>query len=233
MKFLYQRYAIYILPAGKLGQLGAQWLGWDIHNGTGVDRTHPALPEVPLCVTPQKYGFHATLKAPFRLAQGENQTTLLAAFHTFCAQTPAARLGPLSVQRLGSFFALTPKVQDKSLSALEAATVRSFSPFRAPLTDADLERRRAKGLRPDQEERLRQWGYPHVFEHFRAHFTLTGNVPKPQRPDIQAMAEAWFGAQLDQDHIVDALALVGERADGFFEQIDTVPLQSPNSPLIS
>jgi hypothetical protein len=62
------------------------------------------------------------------------------------------------------------------MQALHSACVRAFDPFRAPLSAADLERRRKAPLSPEQDARLVEWGYPYVFEDFRFHMTLTGAI---------------------------------------------------------
>ena len=37
----------------------------------------------------RRYGFHATLKAPFKLARDQDEASLIAAFDAFCAAHPA------------------------------------------------------------------------------------------------------------------------------------------------
>ena len=66
----YSRFAIFYVPqAGPLAQFGAAWLGWDIANGCAVPQ--PDLPSLhDITMTPRKYGFHGTLKPPFRLKSG-------------------------------------------------------------------------------------------------------------------------------------------------------------------
>src|SRR6056297_1726408 len=66
----YSRFAIYYLPpAGPLAEFGARWLGWDVENGRALRQ--PDLPGLEgITKAPRKYGFHGTLKPPFRLAQG-------------------------------------------------------------------------------------------------------------------------------------------------------------------
>ena len=71
----FRRYAIYFAPRPRraLARFGAAWLGWDAE--AGADRDGPELaglprPRAEIVATPRRYGFHATLKAPFRLARG-------------------------------------------------------------------------------------------------------------------------------------------------------------------
>ena len=77
------RYAIYFAPDKHSGgwEFGANWLGRDEHDNTVLPQ--PPLEGIsPLELTritqaPRRYGFHATLKAPFRLADGHDETSLI------------------------------------------------------------------------------------------------------------------------------------------------------------
>ena len=95
-------------------------------------------------------------------------------------------LDALIVAPLGRFLALRPEGDTGGVDALAAASVRAFAPFRAPLTEAQLARRRAGGLTPAQEARLVHWGYPHVMAGFRFHMTLTGKRLRHELPAIRA-----------------------------------------------
>jgi hypothetical protein len=59
--------------------------------------------------------------------------------------------------------------------------VADFDKFRAPLTEAERSRRFAGRLTARQIANLDKWGYPHVFEDFRFHMTLTGALAQPER----------------------------------------------------
>ncbi|MFC3118579.1 DUF1045 domain-containing protein [Jhaorihella thermophila] len=153
-----------------------RWLGWDCT--TGRTTVPPALDGLPrpwdeITNTPRHYGLHATIKPPFRLAEGVTLADLLTACAAFCATTRPVRLDGLKLTTLGRFLALRPVGDETALNALAARCVRDLEPFRAPLT-AEERARRAAGLRPDLIRTLDRWGYPHVMEAFRFHITLTG-----------------------------------------------------------
>jgi putative phosphonate metabolism protein len=175
------RYAIYYAPPADtpLWRKTAAWLGRDACTGETLSR--PALPALEgldlddLTADPRGYGFHATLKAPFELAASASEAELLAAAEQFVArQSPfEATIAPAA---LGRFLAFRLQDGEAQVQALHEACVRAFEPFRAPLSDADLARRRRAPLTPEQDARLLAWGYPYVFEDFRFHMTLTGSV---------------------------------------------------------
>ena len=138
---MFERYAIYYTFDGVLDALGAAWLGWDITSGTEV--VHPKLGSLDLSAytkRPRKYGFHATLKAPFYLAKDAHETDLLTALETLCTTTPAAKADGLHIKQLGRLFALVPTGDDSELRTLAQKIVQVLNPLRAPLTAQDMKR---------------------------------------------------------------------------------------------
>jgi len=214
------RYAVYFTPPpGPLADFGAAWLGWDPVMGREVP--HPDIPGLPapvrdLTATPRRYGLHATMTPPFALAEGQTEDALAGAVARFCTEMSPVALDALIVAPLGRFLALLPEGDTGGVDALAAASVRAFAPFRAPLTDAELARRRAGGLTPAQEARLVHWGYPHVMAGFRFHMTLTGKRPKHELPAIRAALGARLAPCLPRPFVVRALSLMGEDAQGRF-----------------
>ncbi|MDR3513589.1 MAG: DUF1045 domain-containing protein [Caulobacteraceae bacterium] len=175
------RYAIYYAPPADtpLWRKAAAWLGRDAY--TGEPRARPRLAGLEgldldaLTADPRGYGFHATLKAPFELAAGAAESELLSAAGEFAArQSPfEAAMAPAA---LGRFLAFRLQATTTRMQDLHAACVRDFEPFRAPLSDQDLARRRKAPLTSEQDVRLATWGYPYVFDDFRFHMTLTGQI---------------------------------------------------------
>src|SRR5580765_1319177 len=97
------RYAIYFAPpeTTALWQAGCRWLGRDPCSGA----QHPQ-PEVEgwsaerivqITASPRMYGFHATLKPPFRLAEGRTVAELASAAQELAAHLQAFILPQLSV----------------------------------------------------------------------------------------------------------------------------------------
>ena len=85
---------------------------------------------------PRRYGFHATLVAPFHLTDA-SEDDLLNAFDAFSVTRAPVPLGPMKVATLEDFIALTPVNVPDELAALEQACVEFFEPFRAPLSAAE------------------------------------------------------------------------------------------------
>ena len=88
---MYRRYAIYWAGQGAFAARAAAWLGWDNLAGREVASDIPA----DWTAEPRKYGFHGTVKAPFRLAEGWDEARLETAFAALCT-----RLAPVTLEGL-------------------------------------------------------------------------------------------------------------------------------------
>jgi putative phosphonate metabolism protein len=206
------RYALYHAPAADtlLWQRASQWLGRDAVSGEDVVQPRFAaladLDFASLTADPRLYGFHATLKAPFALAQGMTEAGLIAAAADF-ARPRAAFSATIQPRALGPFLAFQIEGDSPAMAALAADCVRDFEPFRAPLIDADLARRRRAPLTPRQDAQLAEWGYPYVFEDFRFHMTLTGAIADAaMRVRVLAAAEDYF-AEISPEQMFDSISL--------------------------
>ena len=208
------RAAIYFTPpAGhKLTRAASQWLGRSAFDGEPTRAADPAFDEN--VAAPARYGFHATMKAPFHLTPDADLFDLDARLAGFCtAQTPVT-IDRLILSRIGSFFALVPETTPPALMELEAAVVRGFEPFRATPTTADLARRKSENLTERQRENLQNWGYPHVFSDFRFHMTLTGSIAEAMAEPTETLLRERFAAFDGEPLAVDTLALFVEPAAG-------------------
>ena len=206
------RYAIYYTPPpdSPLDRFGSGVLGYDCFEAREVLRQpiegiNPAIMAL-LAVEPRRYGFHATLKAPFRLRDA-SEADLSAAVTSFATAQRAVELGPLELSAMGSFLVLRPSQQVADLQALAAACVEKFDRFRAPMSDGERARRLSGSLTPRQVALMERWGYPYVFEEFRFHMTLAGPVPQEQREMVtRSLARAF--EPLAGDHVeIGAISL--------------------------
>lgn len=221
----YRRYALYYTPPpGKFADFGASWLGWDAVRGEAVAQPEMAGLDLPaVTAEPRKYGFHATLKAPFRLAEGQGEDELACAVARVAADLRPVILEGLGLTRIGPFLALTPQGDQTALNALAGQVVQVLDPFRAPLTEAELARRNPARLTPRQRELLDLWGYPYVFDEFQFHMTLTGALD-PVLLDRASAALRPYQDLVPRPFTLDALSLMGETQDGRVRLIRRVPL---------
>ena len=264
------RLAVYFVPADgtALARFGNGVLGRDARGRPCAP--DPALPPTPAAwvAAPARYGFHATLKAPFHLADGVEEGDLRAACERLAATLAPVPLPTLAPRRLGSFTALAlpdaradaradDRADDRAdaraddgsgdgsgdesgdgagdgaeartrarVDALAAACVSELDGLRAPLDAETLARRRPETLEPAARARLERWGYPHVFEGFRFHMTLSGSLE--ETPGLAAWRAALGRAYRElvgDGAVLDRLALCRESAPGgAFTRVAELPL---------
>ena len=189
------RIALYYAPAehDPLWAAGSAWLGRDAVSDTPI-----AQPEVHgiggITHRPCGYGFHATLKAPFRLQPGIGWVDLLAEVRAAARRSPAFALPELELTQLDGFMALMQRECSPALRELADLMVESLDRLRAPLAKAELQRRRLGGLSETQEEMLQRWGYADVFGLWRFHMTLSERLTEAQHQAIGPAARQYFEA---------------------------------------
>ena len=217
------RYAVYFTPPpdSKLAKFGAKVIGYDCFARTevphkqidGIDAAMLAL----ATVDRRRYGFHATLTAPFDLGP-QPEHDLVEAFRSFAASRLPVPLGRLRVATMGHFIVLEPAEPHTGADELAAACVTAFDPYRAAISEEDRARRLAAGLSPRQIELMDRWGYPYVFEEFRFHMTIAGPVAYDMLGQFRdGLSRAFAG--LASDHLeLGAISLMRQdsRTDRFY-----------------
>ena len=228
------RYAVYAIPgigpneepaAIRLLEAATQWL------------SRPDFAD--LTVNPRRYGFHATLKAPFRLAVGATEAQLKDTLTALCRSELPVAINELRLLALhpnnspagdsSGFRALTPVGDQEELNQLASTLVRNLDEFRAPLNEADRVRRNPAALSPLQRTYLERYGYPLVLEEFQAHFTLTDPVPASRSAAADAALKKHFAAVEGTSFELLNVALCCEPAPGRpFEVLSIHPLGTQN-----
>ncbi|MEO3386771.1 DUF1045 domain-containing protein [Mesorhizobium sp. CAU 1741] len=214
------RYAIYYSPAqdDPLTRAATGWLGRSAFTDESqAPRAVGRLSAAEIAyhtAAARRYGFHATLMAPFTLAEAESERELIGALDVFCETMQPLSLPRLILRRLDGFFALMPEVQGPDLGGLARDVVIAFHRFRAPLAESEKARRGAAHLTPSQLRNLMRWGYPYLFEDFRFHMTLTGRVDEADAARVQSAIEDHFGPLLEEEVEIASLALFLEHEPG-------------------
>jgi len=215
------RYAIYFAPAhgSPWWEFGARWLGRDERRDCNL--VQPALDEIgpvelrEVTTEPRRYGFHATLKAPFGLSRSHTEGDLLSRMQALAATLKPVSLGPMQAALLGNFVALVPTAVPAELMTLAATCVTALDDVRAPLTESDLARRRVDLLDAREQELLHQYGYPQVLERFKFHLTLSGPVtPSTGQRLVQAASDSVERLNAQTPLVLERLCLFVESAPG-------------------
>jgi hypothetical protein len=222
----FKRYAVYYAPpSGAFARRANAWLG--------ASRPDTPLPPMrswaELTAAPRKYGFHGTLRAPFRLADGMTKEHLHACLESLAHRLPPVEMPALEVIDVHRFLALVPRAAQPpaptALDALAAAVVIATNPLRAALTEAEIARRSPDRLTPRQRALLDQWGYPYVMEDFRFHLTLTDQLLPQEIAPLRAALTDYFAPVLPHVFSVQDLCLFGEDAAGAFHLLHRYALR--------
>ena len=208
------RCAIYFVPPADdpLTVAAAHWLRRDPYSGAKLSGPVEGLTEADrafLTALPRRYGFHATLKAPFRLADGKSVHELERRLGGFCERLPAIRLST-KIALLDNFFAFALETPEPELDVLAARVVTEFDAFRSPLSEIDIARRDVSRLTGRQLANLMNWGYPFVFDQFRFHMTLTGPIDHLERDHVMTVLMHHFGPLAKAPIMVGQLVLAVE-----------------------
>ena len=226
------RYAIYFVPAAdsKLYRYGSSILGYDCYTGQPVDFLESfgagAANWNELTAAPRRYGFHATLKAPFHLSPSCTEPQLVNALQNFAGLGHAVHTFAPTVRILDDFFAIVPVQADAALDALAASCTTLFDAYRAPMSPQERARRIALGLNQSQIQNLDRWGYPYVLSEFRFHMTLTGKVPVRRRNAILGiLLDGLHSADVERSVALDRFALLRQASpDASFRVIGEATL---------
>ena len=229
--FSASRFAIYYAPpeASPLARFANGWLGWDPVAGQPV--AHPAAPPLTsldvarVTETPRRYGFHGTLKAPFRLAESSGYDDLVSAVAALAGSLRPVTLPGLALSRLGPFIAMIPTGDQTALVHLAERLVVDLDPLRAPLTRSELARRRKSSLTDRQDALLRLWGYPYALEELRFHLTLTGALAAEDGARAMAALRPLVAPFEAKPFVIAELCVFADPGDGAnFRLVERLPL---------
>ena len=213
------RFAVYYAPSRESAWwlAGSEWLGGDVESGVSYTPPQPAALSrtvSELTRSPRRYGWHGTLVAPFRLADGVAPRDVLDDARRWAQQQKPFIL-PVEAATLGDFVALRPAepTGEASMRELASSALRTLGGLRTRPSAADLARRLATPLTDRQRDLLVEWGYPYVFDEFRFHMTLSSSLEAAQE---RAALVAWWHDRIAAlgPLVVDSAALFVEPAPG-------------------
>ena len=227
----FPRYAIYYVPApdSDLYRFGSESIGYDAFSGADVafprSLTMAAPDWADVTADPRKYGFHATLKAPFSLTPETTEAELVGACAAFAKRArPIPAIQP-EVRTISGFTAIVPSERSATLDTLAQDCVEAFDVFRAPMTPQDRARRHPERLTARQVAQLDRFGYPFVLDDFRFHMTLTSRLPDDRRTDVVAVLRKRFAILMSTQIEIDAVAILRQaRSDQRFRVVERMRL---------
>lgn len=207
------RVAVYYAPVLRdpLWTAGCAWLGRDPE--TGATLQQPDLAGIAEATgEPARYGFHATLKPPMRLAGSYDD--FIDTADRVARDIAPFELPALAVAELSGFLALRETAPSPDLHALADACVSGLDGHRAFASKEEIERRRRSGLTREQDDMLLRWGYPHVFRTWRFHMTLTRRLSEAEHAVFRPAAERHFADALGVKRRVAEICVYTQAGDG-------------------
>lgn len=215
------RYALYYAPhvKSRLWKIGSRWLGRDAATGELLEQYQCSNIESDkikaLTATPRRYGLHATLKAPFVLADNMSEARLHSALQQFTSERAPFVCPSLELRVINKFFCLCPARQDVMLSAFANDCVMQFDTFRAPLSLEERNRRCKQQLSTQEKKYLLTWGYPYVFDCFKFHITLTDKIEDSvKRKRVGSILQDIFAPVIGTPLVMDNVSLFVEPDPG-------------------
>lgn len=215
------RYAIYYAPPApsRLWQTASRWLGRDAYNDQPLQQ--PKCQQIEpdrlweLTRTPRRYGLHATINPPFRLAMGKTEASLRLLLSDFASRRQPFPLPPLELAVMDDFFCLQPVKNSPHIMELAASCVKALEGYPAPLPPSEMARRKSAILSDQEKKNLADWGYPYLFNQFRFHVTLTTRITNSEEKEvIHSELTEIMTPILAEALMVDSLCLFLEPAPG-------------------
>ncbi len=214
------RYAICFTPSPSdpLSHVAANWLGRNVFSGEMLEP--PAVRGLGIheiafhTAVPRRYGFHGVLKAPFHLSAEVSEAQLLRELMRFSGTFQPFSVPRIEVARLGNYYSLVPTLPCENVRYLASSIVQHFDGFRAPLSEADIERSDPDGLSAAQFTKLHRWGNPYVMDEYRFHMPVTGPVNVVDMPRIEQALRGIFEPVLAEPIAISNIALMMEEGMG-------------------
>lgn len=214
------RYAICFTPPASdpLSVAAASWLGRSVYSGEPVEL--PAVAGLSVSeiafhtAVPRRFGFHAMVMAPFRLAECMDEAQLLNSLMHFSGAETPLEIERMEVARVSQCLGLIPQASSVAIQLLAARVVQAFDRFRAPLGEDEIERSDPDRLTAPQFANLHRWGDPFVMDEYRFHMKLTGPLDAAGERRFDATLRALFEPHLAAPLIIDSLALFTEPDEG-------------------
>lgn len=215
----FEKYAVYWVPkrADALARFGVSWTGWCAEQGE--HRTRGEFPGVAVdipAVTRQvwRHGFHAVIKAPFRLRAGRGRFSVEHALDQVIDEIVAFRLPRLRLAVIGgSVAALVPHQNCAALGALVDRVGEAMAPLDAIPHDlvAPAPDGNAAGNNGKDAESLVQLP---VAEAHRFHMPLTDRLGLETAFEVMEELRPLLEPMLGEPRRLHDVALMGDPGEG-------------------
>lgn len=219
------RFAVYFSPADQtpLARFGERVLSRTATKISPIENQRDTAWQN-LLARPRHYGFHATLKAPFELADSVSEEGLVEAVENLAATLGVCSLEGLKVKEFNGFAALAFDRQPDAVASLARQCLLQLEPLRAPLSEFDYQRRDPDYLSERQRQYLSEFGYHHVLEDFDFHMTLSGALEDKKEVFLTYLRESYAQLVLEAP-VLDRLCIFSQpNREQPFVRVADIPL---------
>ncbi|WP_425090781.1 DUF1045 domain-containing protein [Tropicimonas sp. S265A] len=226
----YARFSICITPDpdSDLARLGKHWLGWDIDQAVElpflkVDNLKVSA--LSLTARVRRFGFHALLAPPFRLANGHSPLDLHHTAQALAAHLEALEFPGLYLSAEDDQLALRPMGDLAPLHRLQHIADQVFDEYRAPPPpDAAPQPRRRSELSAQQMQVVIGESLDPTKSERPFEFVLTEPRPRAEVTQLRQKLLPILSPNLPRPFHVQSITLCGEDQSGWFRVIQRYPL---------
>ena len=214
----FEKYAVYWVPkhADALARFGVSWTGWCAERGEHRPRGEfPGVSAAVPAITRQvwRHGFHAIIKAPFRLQAERSRFSVERAVEQVIDESVAFRLPRLRLAVIGgSVAALVPHQSCAALGALVARVGDAMAPLgAAEPANGFAEAPAPDGIVIEDAEPLVQ--LPAAEAH-RFHMPLTDRLPLEVAFQVMEELQPLLEPMMGETRRLHDVALMGDPGEG-------------------
>lgn len=226
----YARYSLCVTPApdSDLARLGRHWLGWDMDQATELPSLkieHLPVPVLALTEKIRRFGFHAPLTSPFRLANGHSPLALHHTSQALAAHLDALEFSGLYLSADAGHLSLRPVGDLSSIERLRYVVDQVFSEYRAPASrqDQSLGRRRSE-LSTEQMKAVIDQKPPPPEPNSQFEFVLTDKYSQTEANKLRQKLLPILTPNLPRPFRILSVSLCGEDTRGWFRVIQRYAL---------
>ncbi|MDJ0859094.1 MAG: DUF1045 domain-containing protein [Dinoroseobacter sp.] len=226
----YARFSICITPNpdSDLARLGRHWLGWDMDQGAELPLLRIEDLEfsvLSLSARLRRFGFHAPLTTPFRLADGHSPLSLHHTAQALSAHLDALEFPGLHLVADRARLSLRPIGDTSELLRLRHVVERVFDEFRAPAAgDPQRSERRRSELSSQQMQAVIDPRTPSRAPDAPFEYALSCTLLQDEADDLRRKLLPILTPTLPRPYRIQSLSLCGEDPNGWFRVIQRYPL---------
>jgi hypothetical protein len=217
----FEKYAVYWVPkrTNALARFGASWTGWCAEQGERRSRVAFGGLSVDIAAITKhsrRHGFHAVIKAPFRLGAGRSRFSLEHVLGLLVEDSVSFQLPRLRLAMVGGCVALVPSQGSPALGDLVSRVGEALAPLDAAVPANGFAEARTMALAPDRNGVATAdpvIKFPAAVAH-RFHLPLTDPIGPELALEVMEKLQPVLEPILQEPRQLHDLALMGDPGEG-------------------